>query len=123
MDELEDIGEKGEKLAVEFLVNKGYKILATNWRYKHKEIDIISRKDDFLVVVEVKTRSSNYFENPQDSINRKKQKFIIEAANAYIYKNNIHFETRFDIIAIIISGEKIEIEHIENAFYPLVRRF
>jgi len=119
----EDLGKKGEKLASEYLRNKGFKILAINWHYKHKEIDIISEINNLLIVVEVKTRSSSFFENPQDAITKKKQKFIIEATNEYIQKNNINLEVRFDVIAIIFTGEKYNIEHIEDAFYPNVKRF
>jgi putative endonuclease len=123
METTKDIGKKGEELAVEFLRDKGYKILATNWYFKHKELDIVATKDNLLIIVEVKTRASSIFENPQDSIDRKKQKFIIDAANSYIFKNGINLETRFDIIAIIFKGEKQSIEHIEDAFYPVARKY
>ena len=123
MDTTTEIGKQGETIAKEYLISKGYKILHINWHYKHKEIDIVCEKDDTLVVVEVKTRTSSYFENPQDSITKKKQRFIIEATNAYIEKYNIDFETRFDAVGIIYTDDKYTIEHIEDAFTPIVRRF
>ncbi|MBN1252962.1 MAG: YraN family protein [Bacteroidales bacterium] len=116
-----ELGEKGEKVAVKHLINKSYLIKEQNWRFKNKEIDIISFKDDILVVVEVKTRSSDEFEKPQDAVTKKKQKFIIEATNAYIEKYNLDFDVRFDIISVLFKNNKFEIEHIEDAFQPLLR--
>lgn len=112
------LGKKGEEMARQYLVENGYKIRNINWRYKKKEIDIITEKDNFLVVVEVKTRTNDYFENPKEAVTRKKQKFIIHAAEAYINEYDINMETRFDIIAVTISNTKNEIEHIKDAFQP-----
>ena len=61
-----ELGKKGEQLAVDFLQKKGYTILDRNWRFKKAEVDIIAQKEQILAIVEVKTRSSNYFGNPQD---------------------------------------------------------
>jgi putative endonuclease len=122
METTKEIGTKGEELAADYLRSKGYKILTTNWFFKHKELDIVATFDNILVIVEVKTRATSFFENPQDSIDRKKQRFIIDAANSYIFKNGITMETRFDIIAILFKGEKYSIEHIEDAFYPIARK-
>ena len=64
MAEHNEMGKEGEELAAEYLVKQGYTIEARNWRYGHEEIDIIARKDDLLLIVEVKTRRSNYFGQP-----------------------------------------------------------
>ncbi len=119
MSENIKIGQEGEEMAVNFLVKKGYKILARNWRHKHYEIDIIAQFNDILVIVEVKRRTGTYFEQPFQAVNRKKQKRIIEATNVYIEKFEIDLEARFDIISIV-SEKYDKIEHIEDAFYPLV---
>ncbi|MFH2096142.1 MAG: YraN family protein [Bacteroidota bacterium] len=113
------LGTFGEQLAVEFLMNKGYKIIKTNWRFIHKEIDIIAEKDGLLVFVEVKSRSDDFYENPQDAVSVKKQRFLLEAAEAYIEKYDIHQEARFDIIAIIRKENTVNLEHIEDAFNSL----
>lgn len=113
-----DLGKKGEELAKQHLINKGYNIKDLNWRFKKKEIDIIAEKNNVLTVVEVKTRTSDYFENPKEAVTRKKQKFIINAAEAYIFEKNIDMETRFDIITITFKNGKEEIEHIKDAFQP-----
>ncbi len=114
------LGVKGEQIAVEYLRNKGFKIKNKNWRFKHKEIDIIAEIDDFLVFVEVKSRSTDFFENPQDAITKSKIRFILEAAEAYIMKHDINTESRFDVIAIIQHGKTYKIEHIPDAFNSLI---
>lgn len=119
MSKHNDIGKIGEEIALTYLQNKGFKILATNWKYNNYEIDIIAQIPGYLVIVEVKTRSANDFENPEDAVNIKKQKRLINAANEFIFYRNIKLETRFDIISIVISGDEPIIEHIQDAFYPL----
>lgn len=111
-----ELGKKGEELAIEFLQKNGYKILERNWRFKKAEVDIISQKNDVLAVVEVKTRSSNYFGNPQDFVNSKKIKLLVEAINEYVTSKDLDVEVRFDIIAILKNKNTFEIEHLEDAF-------
>jgi len=113
-----ELGKKGEDIAARYLVGKGYKILHRNWRYLHKELDIVATQNKYLVVVEVKTRLSDYWEEPKEAVRRKKQKNIIEAADEYVTRYNINLDVRFDIISILISNGKVEVEHIEDAFYP-----
>ncbi|MBN1768397.1 MAG: YraN family protein [Prolixibacteraceae bacterium] len=116
-----DLGQKGEELAFLHLVQKGYKILERNWRYDHAEIDIIARIKNVLVIVEVKTRSAAIYEEPRETISDRKIRFLVNAAEAYIEEKNIDFETRFDVVAIKWFGEnKYELNHIEDAFTPLV---
>ena len=115
-----DTGNKGETLAVEYLQGKEYCILEQNWHNHHQEIDIIATKGNELVIVEVKCRTGTPLVEPYSAVNRNKQNLLIKAANAYIKRNNINMETRFDIISITI-GNETNIEHIENAFYPRVR--
>ena len=113
-----DFGKLGEELAVNYLVGKGYEILERNWRNIHKEIDIIAKNGKFLVIVEVKTRQTDEYGNPDIAVTRKKQRMLISAANAYISKNNMDVETRFDIISIIFKDGEPVIEQIEDAFLP-----
>ncbi len=114
------LGKKGEDAAAEYLAGKGYKILARNKRYGHLEIDIIAEYADMIIFAEVKSRSGTYFEQPFQAVTKKKQKKIIKAANIYIEENEIDLEARFDIISIVEENGKFLIEHIEDAFYPLV---
>lgn len=118
MIEKHELGKRGEAFALHLLVSKGFKIIATNWRFRKDEVDIIATDDQFLVIVEVKTRSTNYFGEPFTAVTKKKQGFLIRAANAYIEENDIDLECRFDIISIVFAENKHQVEHIEDAFYP-----
>jgi len=113
-----ELGKKGELLAQKFLQDKGYDIIDTNWRFDKDEIDIVASVNDELVIVEVKTRSTDFFGDPEDSVGYKKEKFLIRATESYLEENNIDLETRFDIIAIILNEKEQRIDHIIDAFYP-----
>ena len=118
MAEHNDFGKLGEELAVDYLTGKGYEILERNWRNIHKEIDIIAKDGKFLVIVEVKTRQTDEYGEPDVAVTRKKQRMLIAAANAYITRKGLDMETRFDIISIIFRDGEPVIEHIEDAFLP-----
>jgi putative endonuclease len=121
MSEAHELGQKGEDQAIEFLKEKGYRILFRNWKWGRHEIDIIAENKEFVVFVEVKTRSDNFQEHPRTAVTNEKQKSIIRAAEGYIQKFRIDKESRFDVITIIKKGEKFVTEHIEDAFYPTLR--
>jgi putative endonuclease len=112
-----ELGKKGEELAVEFLLKEGYEILDRNWTFQKAEIDIIAQKENILAVIEVKTRSSSDFGLPQDFVKPKKIQLLIKAVNAYINDREIDFEIRFDIIAVQKNGESFAVEHLTDAFY------
>ena len=118
MAEHNDFGKLGEELAVDYLTGKGYEILERNWRNIHKEIDIIAKDGKFLVIVEVKTRQTDEYGEPDIAVTRKKQRMLIAAANAYITRKGLDMETRFDIISIVFRDGEPVIEHIEDAFLP-----
>ena len=110
-------GERGEELATEFLINKGYKILDKNWRHGHGEIDIIAKINNILVFVEVKTRKNLEFGEPEYSITKNKQKQIRKIAEAYLYENSTDLDCRIDVVAILLKKNlPPEINHIKNAF-------
>lgn len=111
-----DLGRKGEELAIEYLEKKGYLIVEKNYRYKKAEVDIIARKEAVLVVIEVKTRSSTYFGNPQDFVNPKKIKLLVMAIDNYVIEKDLDVEIRFDIIAVLNNKESYTIQHIKDAF-------
>ncbi len=113
-------GKRGEGLAAEHLVSKGFNILETNWQSNHQEIDIIARQGNTLVIAEVKSRSSNYFGDPETFVTKQKQRMLIKAANHYITTNNLDVEVRFDIISVLFNQEEHKLKHIEDAFYPLM---
>ena len=113
-----DFGKQGEEIAVNYLIEKGYEILERNWRNRHNEIDIIAKDGKELVIVEVKTRKSNNYGEPDLAVNKQKQRLLISAANAYIFRNKLDIDTRFDIISIVFKDDKPVIDHIEDAFLP-----
>ena len=115
-----ETGKQGEAIAVGYLQDKGYCILEQNWHNHHQEIDIVAKKGTELVIVEVKCRTGRPLAEPYAAVNRNKQNQLIKAANAYIQAKNIDLETRFDVISITL-GKKVNIDHIEHAFYPRVR--
>jgi putative endonuclease len=118
MAEHNELGKSGEEYACDYLQKKGFRILEKNWRHRNDEADLIAMHGDTLVVIEVKTRSTMYFGEPQTFVTRKKQSFMIRAANAYIKMKDIEQECRFDIVSVIISGGRVSVRHIEDAFYP-----
>ena len=111
-----DTGNFGENLACNFLIEKGFMILAQNWRYKHLEIDIIASKDQQLHIVEVKTRSNIEFGYPEQFIGKQKFQFLKNAAAIYQYQNPRWRNIQFDVIAITLI-EPMEILFLEDVFF------
>ena len=116
------LGKKGEAQALEFLKKKGYKELAMNWRIDPYEVDLIMIDHDYLVFIEVKTRSTDAFGNPLDAVNPRKRQKLIRAAHLFIVLHNYSLEPRFDVISIVEQeNASTKIFHFEEAFYPLVK--
>ncbi|WP_111307829.1 YraN family protein [Confluentibacter sediminis] len=112
-----ELGKKGEALAVDFLLKNGYEIIERNYCFDKAEVDIIAQKDDILAIIEVKTRSTADFGNPQDFVKPKQIQQLVKAVDEYVTVNGLDVEVRFDIIAIIKASKDFKIEHLENAFY------
>jgi putative endonuclease len=110
-------GKLGEDIAVTYLQNKGYRVRERNYRHSRAELDIIAEHGKEIVFIEVKTRSSDMMAYPEQAVGKTKQRNIRLAAEAFMEKHNIALQARFDIVAVV-KGEKFEIEHIEDAFYP-----
>lgn len=112
------IGTKGEQIAASFLQKKGYSILHANWRFGHKEVDIIALKDGMLVIAEVKTRTGKMLGFPEDAVTKSKQHLLKAAAEAFSAENPQYRNIRFDIVSIVMDGDVAkEIVHFEEAFY------
>ena len=118
MSESYTFGQIAEQRAVTYLKKTGYEIVEQNYRYRKAEIDTIARKDNFIIVVEVTARSSSYYGAPVSFVNRTKIQLLVMAIDAYIQKNDLDVEVRFDIISYLVENGKWTREHIENAFYP-----
>ena len=116
-----EIGDRGEEQAKAHLLENGYLLLETNWRHKKYELDIIAKINQTIVFIEVKTRKNNTFGEPELSVTKKKQQFLIAAAQQYVITNNIEEDFRFDIIAITNNSQNKSIQHLESAFYPSIK--
>ncbi len=115
----------GEQEAAKMLEDKGFRIIARNWRMGHLEVDLIAENRKEIVFAEVKTRSSAYGGlMPEQYVDEAKRQRIVAAANAYIKYHRIEKNPRFDIIGLLIDPETQEITyrcHLENAFIPRQR--
>ena len=110
------LGKDGELVAFMILQRDGFSVLETNWRFQKAEIDVIAKKDGFLIFIEVKTRSSKKFGRPEDAIDKKKIALYKDAAEGYLEQYPTEAEIRFDVLSIIIGKDETQIEHIPNAF-------
>lgn len=123
MAEHNDLGALGEERAQAYLRSKGFHIRHINWHNTTPsgalgklELDVVAEKDGLLIVVEVKTRSTDTFEHPEEAITIRKIRNIVNAAHEYIFQFDWQGETRFDVISVIPHGQDFSLEHIEDAF-------
>jgi len=117
-DNRQHLGKTGERIASIFLKKNGYTILTKNYRRKFGEIDIIARKGDYLVFIEVKTRTGTSHGHPLEAVTVRKQRQISKVAQCYLAENNL-FDTaaRFDVVSVIISQKNtVNVEVVPNAF-------
>lgn len=114
-----EIGKIGEQIAKDYCLENGYEFLEQNWRYGRAEIDLIIKDGPILVFVEVKTRSSIHFGQPEEFVTTTKEQLITGAATAYMDQIGHEWEIRFDVIAIHFRNEQsYSLKHIEDAFFP-----
>lgn len=112
-----NIGEKGEKMALDFVTKLGYEIVACNWTHGHKEIDIIAKEKNIYIFIEVKTRTNTLLGYPEESISKGKIRSVTDAAREFLYDKQF-LDIRFDVISILLFPDKeAEILHIKDAFY------
>jgi putative endonuclease len=115
------LGRDAEKAARDYLEQNGYNVLETNWRFRKYELDIIAKEGETMVFIEVKARSTDEFGEPEIFVNRKKQRFMVAAADFYIQERDIPLESRFDVIALLPINDSFTIKHIKDAFYPALK--
>jgi putative endonuclease len=113
-----ELGKEGEQLAENFLLQKDFAILHRNWRYSHYEIDIVALKNNILHFVEVKSRSSQNFSMPEESVGKKKTRSILKAADEFLFLHPEYNDFHIDILSIIIkiSGDP-EFFFIEDIYF------
>lgn len=110
-------GNEGETLAASFLEAKGFQIVEKNYRYKRSEIDLIVTKENWLIFIEVKMRSSMAFGFPEEFVDEKKIEKILEGAEHYIFDKNWNGNVRYDIISVSMKDGKPTVTHFEDAFH------
>ena len=120
MAEHNEFGKEGETAAADFLTEKGYSILHRNWRCGKKELDIVAKYNNELIVVEVKSRKDIRFGNPEEAVNDRKIRHIIASTDAYLRKFAIDLPVRFDIITVVGQEAPFQFEHIAYAFYSAI---
>jgi len=115
----QEIGKAGEDYAAFWLSFTQLQILERNWRFGRNEIDIIAKDGMRLVFIEVKSRSSEKFDFPEDAVNRAKQTAILKVAVNYCNKVEHEGPVRFDIISVLFSHSGKKLIHTKDAFYPM----
>lgn len=115
-----ELGKRGEEEAVEYLKSKGYKIVCRNWRFYGYEIDIVAENEEFIVFVEVKTRTSVQWGNPVGFVDRSRMCRMLDAADHYLIEMDVDKPARFDIIGLAWNGRGFDLEHIDDAFLPFL---
>ena len=112
------VGRMGEEAAVEFLKQKGYRIVKRNYRTREGEIDIVAHGADRVLFVEVKTRGRTSLGLPQEYVDRKKRGRIIKAAKRFLAESPQFkdFNVRFDVIAVTVEARRLVVEHLPDAF-------
>lgn len=114
-----EIGQLGEQLAARYLSSKGYTIEAKNWRVNRLEIDLILRRGETLIFVEVKTRSNPDFGAPESFVSKRKKRLLTSAATAYMQEVGHEWAIRFDVVSVVLQPDREpEINHFEDAFFP-----
>jgi len=98
-----ELGKKGEALAITWLHQRGYELLYKNWRHAHVEVDIIAIKENVLHFIEVKSRSSNAFGYPEESVSEKKMQNLMLAAEEFLFRFPHWKRIQFDVLSINIS--------------------
>ena len=116
------LGRDAEDRAVHFLQNKGYAIISRNYRCgKLGEIDIVAKKGDVVVFVEVKSKREPFsFGTPQEAVTFKKQQTLVRLAHSFMQSRKLlGIPCRFDVVAISYLNQNINLEHFQNAFEAL----
>lgn len=116
-------GRFGEEVACRYLEGLGWCILERNWRWRHKEADIIAQYGRELIIVEVKTRSASAFGTAIEMVGEQKQRHLISLANRYVQQFALDLSVRYDIVGIdLATNGTYTLTHIERAFYPRLTR-
>ena len=123
MAEHNELGKWGEDEAALYLEDEGYVIIDRDWKIGKRDLDILALSPDgkTLVVVEVKTRSGDEYQQPEEAVDGRKMRNLAIAANAYVKEHQVDKKLRFDIISVVGVGHQVEhLEHLKDAFNPML---
>lgn len=123
MAEHNELGKWGEDEAALYLESEGYVVIGRDWKIGKRDLDILAVSPDgeTLVVVEVKTRSGDEYQQPEEAVDGRKMRNLAIAANAYVKEYQVDKELRFDIISVVGVGHQVKrLEHLKDAFNPML---
>lgn len=114
-----DRGKRGEDVALVWLLARGFVLRERNWRWNHKEIDLIMESDRWLHIVEVKTLRAPAPIEPWEQVNWEKQRNLARAADHYVRLMHVEKEVHFDIVSVVEEDDGMRVEYIPEAFYAI----
>lgn len=112
-------GRLAEEMALKFLQEKGLWLKERNFRYGHREIDLIMESRGKLHIIEVKSLDSRFSENPLAKVDERKRRLLVSAAGRYAALHRVVKEIQFDVVSVLKKGTEFELEYLPNAFYPI----
>ena len=115
--ETDQFGVTGERLAERWLARKGWRVLERRYRFGRRDIDLVAERDGLVAFVEVKARAGTRFGDPVEAVNWKKRYELTRSAFTWIDRHGRPGELyRFDVIGVLVTGKRVRIRHVENAF-------
>lgn len=113
----QDLGIEGERIAERWLVQRGWRVIQRRYRSGHRDIDLVTASGQTIAFVEVKTRRGEAFGGPVEAVNWKKRRELSRSASTWIDRHGRLGETyRFDVVGILVTGDRVRVRHVENAF-------
>lgn len=110
-------GRSGEEIAARYLMSRGWRVLHRNWRFHHKEVDLVVEKDGTVAFVEVKTRAEDGWGHPLDAITVGKRRELLIAARGWIAEHGLRYTAfRFDAVMVVVGRSGLTLEHVEDAW-------
>ena len=112
-------GELGERIAARWLVRKGWRVLARRFRSGHRDIDLIVERSGTVAFVEVKARRGAWFGDPVEAVHWRKRRELVRSASVWVDRHGRSVAAaiyRFDVVGVLVEGERVRIRHVENAF-------